>query len=304
MIQLDRILCPTDGTDCAEQARRHAFFLADAWDAELHLVHVEERKPQLADVIDVTEADILEDLHLPSASPNAALDTVRVKERTVGHPSAAGGIRAYAEERDVDLIVMGTHGRRGVERLVMGSVAQEVVRRAPQPVLTVGGDGPGPGALADRPALVPVDFSSHQKRLLAHAHDVAAVYEMELVLLHVVEPLRVPDAYGMNVAGPGEEPLVNRAEVILANMVEDLGGGETTVSHTVRAGHPVAGILDAADDLEAGLLAIASHGRSGLERMLMGSVSETVVRRARCPVFTVKSFGRSLVPSEDEAPSA
>lgn len=298
MIQLDRILCPTDGSDVAEQARRHALFLADAFDAEVHVVHVEERETQLADVIDVTEADVLEDLHLPPVPNEASVAVPRVKQRTVAHPSAAGGIRAYAEEQGVDLIVMGTHGRRGVERLVMGSVAQEVVRRAAQPVLTVGANGPRPTALPDRDVLVPVDFSSHQNRLLAHARGIAAVYGMGLVLLHVVERYRVPDAYGMDVGGVDGEPLVERAEVILANMVEELRGEGTTVSHTVRSGHPAAGILDAADDFDAGLLAIASHGRSGLERMLMGSVSERVVRRARCPVFTVKSFGHSLDSAE------
>jgi nucleotide-binding universal stress UspA family protein len=304
MIQLDRILCPTDGSDVAEQARRHALFLADACEAEVHVVHVEERETQLADVIDVTEADVLEDLHLPPVPPEASVAAPQVKQRTVVHPSAAGGIRAYAAEKGVDLIVMGTHGRRGVERLVMGSVAQEVVRRAAQPVLTIGANGPEPPVLADRDVLVPVDFSSHQKRLLAHARGIAEVYGMGLVLLHVVERYRVPDAYGMNVAGPDGEALADRAEVILADLVAELRGEGETVVHAVRSGHPVAGILDAADDFDAGLLAIASHGRSGLERMLMGSVSERVVRRARCPVFTVKSFGHSLVPAEDEAPSA
>ena len=302
MIQLDRILCPTDGSDFAEQARHHALFLAEACDAEVHLIHVEERDTQLADVIEVTEADVLEDLHLPTAPADGAVATTRVKERTVAHPSAAGGIRAYADERDIDLIVMGTHGRRGVERLVMGSVSQEVVRRARQPVLTVGANGPNPAAFSERPLLVPMDFSSHQKRLLAHARELAAVYRMGLVLLHVVEPRNVPDAYGMNVAGPGAEPLVDRAETILSGLADDLREHGATVSHTVRSGHPVAGILDAAADLDAGLLTIATHGRAGLERMLMGSVSEKVVRRARCPVFTVKSFGRSLVASADDAP--
>jgi nucleotide-binding universal stress UspA family protein len=63
----------------------------------------------------------------------------------------------------------------------------------------------------------------------------------------------------------------------------------------VRSGHPVEEIIDVADDLDAALLAIATHGRAGVKRMLMGSVAETVIRRAPCPVFTVKSFGRSLV---------
>jgi nucleotide-binding universal stress UspA family protein len=67
------------------------------------------------------------------------------------------------------------------------------------------------------------------------------------------------------------------------------------VTVTVRDGHPAPETLDAADELDADLLAIATHGRSGVERMLMGSVAEKVIRRAPCPVFTVKSFGQSLV---------
>jgi nucleotide-binding universal stress UspA family protein len=293
MIHLPRLLFATDGSDCAERARVHAFDLAHRFDADLHVVHVEERDVELSDVIEIREADVLADLHLPLPD-DAPVPVSRVHEHTVVHRSAADGLLNYAAEHDTPLIVLGTHGRRGVQRLVLGSVAEEVVRRAPGPVLTVGRGAPA-SPPTDGPLLVPVDFSDHQERLLTHARLLAQAYEVSIALLHVVNRADPPAAYETEQERPAPDVLRDRSTQALTEPAASLRDDGLDVQVEVRHGHPADEILTAADDLDAALLAIATHGRSGVERMLMGSVAETVIRRAPCPVFTVKSFGRSLV---------
>lgn len=300
MIHIDRILFPTDGSECAEQARRHALHLADHFDATLHVIRVEEREAELADVVDVTEADVLADLHGISGA-ESSLAEAQIQERTVGYPSVAGGILTYAAEHDADLVVLGTHGRRGVRRLVLGSVAEEVVRKAPCPVVTVGRSDVAPDALDGGTMLVPVDFSEHRFRLLAHAQELAPVYGMDVRVMHVVEMKGVPDAYGVYDSPPDPGKPAERAQEVLDEEVDALRDAGVTVSIDVRAGHPADEVLTAAEDSEAAFIMIATHGRTGLERMLTGSVAEKVIRQAPCPVYTVKSFGRSLVDDELEA---
>jgi nucleotide-binding universal stress UspA family protein len=300
MLQLPRILFATDGSACAERARHYAMHLADHVDAALHVVHVEERPAELRDVIEVEEADVLSDLHSVGAG-DAAVAAPRVRERQVVHPSAAEGLLAYATEHDVRLLVLGTHGRRGLRRLVLGSVAEEVVRRSEVPVLTV-----GRGASAAEPTggrlLVPVDFSEHQAPLLAHAREWALAYDMAVTLVHVVELEGVPDVYGLRSQPPNPDALAERTREALSETADDLRAHGLDVQVDVRTGHAAPGILEAADALAPDLLAVATHGRSGVDRVLMGSVAESVLRQAPCPVLTVKSHGRSL--TDDRSPGA
>jgi nucleotide-binding universal stress UspA family protein len=294
MIHLNRILFPTDGSECAEQARRHAVYLADRFEAALHVIQVETRDVELGDVIDVRETDVLADLHAPQEGETRGAEP-RVQERRVVHPSVADGILSYATEHDMNLTVLGTHGRSGIRRLVLGSVAEEVVRRAPHPVMTVGRGAKPPERIDGGHLLVPIDFSDQQDRLLAHARELALAYGMTLTLFHVVEVESLPDVYGAYADPPEPGVLADRTKEAIDERAESLRerGVETTVE--VRSGHAADETLAAAEEMDVDLLAIATHGRSGIERMLMGSVAEKVLRRAPCPVFAVKSFGTSLV---------
>ncbi len=300
MLYADRILFPTDGSASAEQAHRHAQQLADHFDAVLHVIHVEDRDVDLDEVIEVTEAGVRSDLH-GTREGDGPLPASHLRERTVAHSTAAGGILNYAVQYDVDLIVMGTHGRRGVRRLVLGSVAEEVVRKAPCPVMTVGRGASTPEEMEGGTMLVPVDFSEHRFRVMAHAREIAPVYDMDLTLLHVVEVTGLPDAYGVYGSPPDPGVLADRAEEVLDVEAESLRAKGIDVSLDVRGGPPAATILNVAEESGAAFITIATHGRTGLERMLMGSVAEKVLRQAPCPVCAVKSFGRSLVEVEDHS---
>lgn len=298
MIHVDRILFPTDGSECAEQARHHAAHLADQFEAELHVIHVDEREVELADVVQIEEADVLHDLHGALSGPDVPVAEPRVQERTVAYPSAAGGILTYAVEHDVHLIVLGTHGRRGVQRLVLGSVAEEVVRRAPQPVVTVGRGAIAPEAMAGGRMVVPVDFSEHRSRLLAHAREIALVYGMDVTLLHVLRSDHVPNAYDLKLPGIGSGNFEEQVRESLWADAEVFQEEGTAVSVKIAMGHPADRILEVAREMDAAFITIATHGRTGLQHMLLGSMSEKVIRQSPCPVCVVKSYGTSLV---DEA---
>lgn len=295
VIYVDRILFPTDGSDCAELARRHAVHLADQFRAELHVLHVEEREVELADVVEIEEADVLSELHGALQGDDLPVARPRLEERTVAHPSAAGGILTYAVEHDVHLIVLGTHGRRGVQRLVLGSVTEDVVRRAPQPAVTVGRGAVAPNEMAGGRMLVPVDFSPHRKRLLAHAHEIALVYGMDVTLLHVLRSNGIPEAYDLELPGIGSGNLEEQVRNALWEDAEAFQEEGIGVAVKVEMGHAADRTLNVADAMGATFITIATHGRSGMQRMLLGSVSEKVIRQAPCPVCTVKSFGTSLV---------
>jgi nucleotide-binding universal stress UspA family protein len=136
----DRILFPTDGSEGANAALDHAIDHAVRYDAELHVLYVvEENLP----VMEAGQAQLLEALE---AEGERAIDDARDRAKAEGVDSIRGtvaggspyrGILEYVDDYDIDLVVMGTHGRRGVDRFLLGSVAEKVVRSADCPVLTV-----------------------------------------------------------------------------------------------------------------------------------------------------------------------
>ena len=296
MLRLDRILFPTDGSESAEAARRHASFLADRHHARLHILHVEEREADWEDVIDISEADVLANLHMDGEIADVGVP--QVEEHTLAHPSAAEGILSYAAEQDIDLVVMGTNGRRGVRRLVMGSVAEEVVREAECPVLTIvarSSEEEEAVAAGVDWILVPVDFSDQTDSLLAHAREVALAYDAGIDLVHVIQPVSLPTAYGSAPIDFDPEQVQEEAHTTIENRADRLREAGVRVETETRIGHPAEEILRMAESTRPDLIAIATHGRTGVRRLLLGSVAEKVVRMAPVPVFTVKSYGRTLV---------
>jgi nucleotide-binding universal stress UspA family protein len=181
----------------------------------------------------------------------------------------------------------------------MGSVAEDVVRTVMCPVLTVRKETSVAPGQAVRRILVPIDFSEPSQNALDHAKELAMTYGAEIHLLHVVEEVALPGAYGMEPISFVVPEIIQSTETALADMVKEEVGYEHVRVESV-AGYPATTILDYIDEHDIDLVAIATHGRTGLDRLLLGSVAEKVVRRAACPVFTVKAYGKSLV----EAPSS
>lgn len=308
MLNINTILVPTDLSDGADEALRHAAFLADWHDADLHLVNVAARHMHayetMRDRFPMDDAALDAVLH-PAPEEERHLPTVEelsIEQTQVEHVSPSVAIKEYAEAHEVDLVVMGTHGRRGTRRLLMGSVAEDVVRTVSCPVLTVReGSTVAPGQ-AIRRVLVPIDFSDPSRLALDHAKELAMTYGAEIHLLHVVEEIALPGAYGMEPISYAVPDIIESTEKALGEMAEqDIGYEHVRVESL--PGYPSTSIIDYVDEHAIDLVVIATHGRTGLDRLLLGSVAEGVVRRASCPVFTVKAYGKALVASNYARPA-
>jgi nucleotide-binding universal stress UspA family protein len=184
-----------------------------------------------------------------------------------------------AEERRCDLIVLGTHGRTGLGRAVMGSVAEAVLRRAACPVVSVRADA---SLKTAQTILYATDLSDLSDHAFPIARALAREHRASLVILHVYAP---PMSHAEEVARRPPDSYVDSLwEALHRYAVSDAG---VKVTHRLAEGDPVKEIVQAARELKCDLIVLGTHGRTGLRRVLMGSVAESVLRRAPCPVVSV-----------------
>lgn len=297
--RIQRVLFPTDFSACAEGAYRHAAWLADRFDAELHVLHVVESDdaperdwPETPGTghAQITLADVSEDLGLPRPpSDDDAVGVVEVVEAEVVGRRAPEAILDYVHDEEVDLVVIGTHGRRGWRRGVLGSVAEAVARRAPCPVLTVRPlDAPGEGEWPPSRVLLALDDPGDggaPPTAARWAAGLAAAYHARLELVHVSDPAVA--ALGGEAEAERER---SRARVGLEALAGALGrdAAGLPVAVEVRTGDPAATVRAVAEEVRTHLLVVGTHGRSGPGRALLGSVAEALVRTAPCPVLVVR----------------
>lgn len=306
MLAIKRILFPTDFSRCADQALNHALYLARQYRADLHILHVmvpleyDANNPshQFPDMEAVQTR--LNDV--ASARMNAALSArevsdLRISQAQLQGISIAPTILEYADDHSIDLIVMGTHGRRGLKHLFLGSVTEEVVRLAPCPVLTIRERKESMAVEAIKSILVPIDFSEHSRDALIYAKQFASAYGAHMHLLHVIETNAVPPFYvGLNVTGfDSVADIKARTETALQQLLAETAGPNVASTLHILEGYPAHDIVHFAEKHSMDYIVIATHGLTGFKHLLLGSVAEKVVRRAPCPVFTVKAFGKSLI---------
>ncbi len=302
-----RILMPTDFSDCAATALALAVSWAEAFGAELHLLHVAELHASGTGSGATTDDRFPNDLAIATALAQAAATAAEARLAEAAYRpfvirqeqrraiTSAPTIVDYANEEDIDLIVMGTHGGRALRRLVLGSVAQAVVRDASCPVMTVRDDGHSEtfGSLAR--IVVPTDFSPGASHALAAARSLARHHGCHIDLVHVIPP-QVPVA-GIPPAGPvlGGAPIAGSAhfgtaEACRLRLEQEALAVELDLSVEchVLDGPPAPTIADFARERQAGLIVIGSQGLRGFQRFVLGSVSERVVRAAPCPVLVTR----------------
>jgi len=310
MFKTDTILHPTDFSEESHHAFRYAYELAKLRGAELHLLHV---APSLGDdplrgAFDASldEEEFYREIRDEAdARMKSLIETVEDSDVPVRRVHTRGiapaeVIADYAEREGMDLVVMGTQGRTGVSRIVLGSVAGEVVRKAPCAVLTVREDTKMPSNI-DR-VLTPVDLSEFSRPLLRAARDLTASFNASMDVLTVVEPLPfpVPLVGAVTLHDLMPDP-VEQSQKQLDRLVETTEGLPVTIRTHVEEGHAAMTIVDAAAEHDADLIVMASHGRTGLERIMLGSVTARVVRRAECPVCVLRVEPE---PTEEEVEKA
>lgn len=310
MMRIKKILFPTDYSPCAEHALDHAVHVAHAFEAELHILHVktEARYYPHSFTMDVRvmPEDVEEQLHLPASesvsehikipkSEHIPIIDVEMEDENV--PEA---IVNYAKDSGIDVIVMGTHGWSGLDRLILGSVAEKVVRLAPCAVFTVRDRVHKRPVEEPHRILVPVDFSEYADVALRYARELARVYHAKVDVLHVVEEAALPVVYGIEPVSVAVPEIQERAFAALARRAEEAFGDAVPFDVHTTLGYPAHEITAFAKEHENDLVVMATHGLTGVKHFFLGSVAEKVVRTAPCPVFSVKVLKRSLVEEDDE----
>ncbi len=296
MLEIKRILVPTDLSPSATAAFHVARHVAERWDAEIHVLHVYGsgtsalsrllgEHPEESDAVS-RERKIREQLH-------AFLDgyerSVAVQREGARPPAS---ILEYALSAEVDLVVMGTHGHRSLEHPALGGTAGDLVRRSPVPVLTVRiRDDEEDSFGGFKRVIAGVDFAEHSEAIVRSAKDLARRHGARLTLMFVAEELRVPifsDTGMMSVTTLKlDEEIVSRSKAALRQMDENTGPPVPDTMYEIHRGNPARQITEFADDPAGDVVVLGRRGHSIHEGVLLGTVTEHIVRRSTCPVLTI-----------------
>lgn len=288
-IMFRKILCPVDFSEASRAAARAAAHVTKAADAELVLAHAWYVPPLAAageyPFPPSAIQQIVEDAEhglAAVAREVTELGSKHVKtELSTGNPWEQI-VETLRRDQAFDLAVLGPHGRSALSRVLLGSVTEKVVRHAPCPVLVARGEAKPFSHL-----LCPVDFSASSREALALASELAAPHA-RLTLLHVIE---LPLTYTGGL--PGADYLGDvdkRSTDLLEDWASDLRAKTSLAVQTqIEIGTPGAEVLRVLDeDPTYDLVAMGRHGRTGVRRVLLGSVAEKVVRHARCSVVVAR----------------
>jgi len=282
----ERIVVPLDGTQVSEQALGPAVSVAREDGAHVHLVTVEEAAAaQHEPLVGVLDSDYLEGI--AARVRDAGVSSVS-RTCIVGH-KVPDALEAYRKEVGADLIVMCTHGRGGRQRVLLGSVADELVRSSEAPVLLVRAASNG-GAHGDdlhaaarfKRVLVALDGTHFSRQALEAASRLGGKTDTVYILAHVMT----------GSAGLGDEPWPKEQALAEAKMdleVQSFAAlGHSVESALSSSPSASQGLLDVAARRNAEVVVIATHGRSGIGRLVLGSVADEVIRHADLPILVVR----------------
>ncbi len=287
-VGIHNVLIATDFSRCSNQALDIGLKLSEAYQAQAYVTFV---VPSDEFMLAGPEAYV-------AAKEAARRDLENLKtELTKTHTCVEGkdyhlyllegdvatSILNFAQQKHVDLIVLGTHGRGGLEKALMGSVAEKVFRASAIPVLTIGPHARhASDALAPKNVLVAANFSPDGERAARYAAGLAAEHHSRLTILHVITPKEL-------------EHVPDRDRVLRAmdqNLQELLGPEAQDCQRRVECGRVAPTILRTAQELNADLLVLGVHAAAGVLTRFMWPIAYEVVREASCPVLTVRERNR------------
>ena len=290
-----RMLVPLDGSELSEVAFPYAKELAGRLDLEVILLHV--HNPEEGEAVPLHQAYIERKAEIMKRQTEEMRQktgigqggkAIQVRgELVVGYPAAE--ILSYAENNDIDLILMATHGRSGIKRWAMGSVAEKVLRASKVPVWLVRAGVPEETVYdkwPERTMLVPLDGSELAEAVLPHVKALAkqrGAEPVDVVLFGVCEPL-VESGYYI----PDVPMTLEELKEYLAKVEKRLKEAGLRVRSEVRKGKPAEQIVEYASKNPFNLIVMSTHGRSGLGRWVFGSVADKVLHGASSPIFLVR----------------
>jgi nucleotide-binding universal stress UspA family protein len=302
MIEVSRILCPVDFSECSHRALETAVVIARWYNSTLTVFHA--YGPPVPPVLDAANpglglwtssaiplADVREQVtgDLRRFAESVDTESLSVRFEVAGCAPVAG-ILAVADAWQPDMIVMGTHGRSGFDRLVLGSVTEKILRKVSCAVMTV------PPAMPERPSgppmpfkriLCPIDFSGPSNSACRHALSLAQEADAQLLLMHVVELLphwdRAPFDFSVY-----EKVLTAEACGTLQQMIPAQARTWCTPEVLVTKGSAYREILRIAHEQDADVIVMGVHGRNPIDFRVFGSTTHHVIREAHCPVLTLR----------------
>jgi nucleotide-binding universal stress UspA family protein len=302
MIRIKSILCPVDFSDVSNHALEHAVMLASWYHANLFVLHVHRLAmpvtgigPYVAEMVQpavLTDEErsqllgTLKDLVEPARAGGVAVEILLDEGLNV-----AQTVEERAQSLPADLITLGTHGRTGFQRLVLGSVAERVLRVARCPVMTVPAREPdtthrSPAAL--QRIICPIDFSSASSRAIEYAASLASQADARLTVMHVIElpvdPVDTPPDFH-----DYRQRLVAEARDRMRHTITDNIRQTCEVDELLLVGRAYKEILRVAQDQFADLIVMGVQGRGAVDLMFFGSTTNHVVRQAACPVLTIRA---------------
>jgi len=290
-MRVKSILAPTDFSETANHAVEQAIELSLCYGAELHLLHVVEARHHDQAAVTGVLQDYLQKLE-EDAEQSLALkvdvlrgNKVDVRYETTRDATPFDGIAEKVKELEPDLIVIGTHGRTGLTRLLMGSVVEKVLRHVPTNLLALNKKAPLiRAAHAFERILVPIDFSDFSKRAIEMAVNLL-VPSGEIHVAHVVSSPIHPSFYAGGVTSlfQLDPELPQKIHERLAEWLE----GQPVTSIVVHEGDVFAEIEDIRKNVDPQLVVMGTRGLTGLDHLLVGSVAEKMVRISEIPVLTV-----------------
>jgi nucleotide-binding universal stress UspA family protein len=294
MLTLTKIFCPVDLSETSFRALGYAAALAKWYNARLLVLHVlgppepepvmapdggllEPRRRAPADAVAVELNRAMDAAGVADVAPLILADEKRTHETIVD----------YARAQGADLLVMGTHGRSGFNRLLLGSVTEKVLRAAPCPVLTV--PPASEGTVTFRRILCAIDFSASSLEALKYALSLARESNGTVKLLYALEYMdpEEPCEHVDADVRRDRQHLIEHARRRLHGVVaaEDLTWCD--IQEEVVIGRAYKMVLQRAAEAKADLIVMGAQGTGGLELMVYGSNTQHVLRAARCPVLTV-----------------
>jgi nucleotide-binding universal stress UspA family protein len=291
-LKLDRILCPLDLSEFSATAFDYAQSLARHYHGKLFVQHVVQ--PVLSAYPTYLNLEVVGQVFsgLRGHAEEQLKELVRKQTRwgipieaIVQEGDVTETILALAGAREVDLIVMGTHGRRGLDHLLLGSITEKVLRKARCPVLAVRQPAHGFITVENqedpvhlRKILLGVDFSTYSEPALRYALSLGQEYAAELTLLHVMEDFPVSADFRASTA-----EVEGQFQSLLPAPAQD----ECAIKTRVRSGRPYQEIVRYASEEGTDLVILGVRGRNAVDLAIFGSTTHRVIQRGPCPVLAV-----------------
>jgi len=296
LVRFKNILCPIDFFPASRRAFEYALKLAENYGAGIQLLHVVSPVIPAVYGTGINVSDLTMEFQaqakreMQQYKAKAEKRHVRVTaEVRIG--DIDGEIRHLIDVGHADLIVVGTHGRRGFERWILGSVTEKLMRHCPVPILAIRSSGTSRMVPPLIPRmLVTTDFSEGTSDAMAYAFSIAGECQSKVTLLHVINDTTA------DLNPRLRDPLLREIRGKLEGMIPQSVRDWCDVKTRVESGMPWRVILKAIESERPGLLVMNVHGKGLLERALVGSTAERVARGALCPILLIppmKAAGKS-----------